>query len=51
MTNEELLRRARQYFEVHGYLPYDIGIKLIERGYDAQGLERSWTQGRHEDAS
>lgn len=45
MTNDQLLRRARIYYELHGFLPCDIILQLVDRGYDAQALERKWTGG------
>lgn len=46
MSNSELLRYARMYFDVHGCLAADIVVQLIARGYDATGLERQWASAR-----
>lgn len=46
MTNGQLLRRARLYFDVHGYVPYDIASQLMQRGYIVADLERKWAGDR-----
>ena len=42
MSDSQLLRHARMYFDVHGFIAADIASKLIARGYDVAGLERKW---------
>jgi hypothetical protein len=44
LSNEQLLRRARSFFDIHGFIPFDLAAQLIARGYDVQGIERKWTE-------